>query len=406
MTIHRSVTVAALFPLLSVFLLGLCSCAKSKTDSGTASLTVNVSGPVTSVAAFDRDQVTGVAVSRSGRVFVSFPRWHDDFRGVSVAEVLSDGSVKPYPDKAWNAWRAGVTPGRRAADGTLPPDAANSFVCVQSVYVDAKDRLWILDPGSPSIAGVVAGAAKLIQVDLGSNSVVRVIPFSTAIAPEKSYLNDLRVDTRTEHVFITDSGLGGIVVLHLPSGSVKRVLDGHPSVLAESGFVPRIGGKEWKNKDGQVLQVHSDGIALDTTNNYLYWQALTGRTLYRLPLAMLKNDRVAPALLASRVENLGTTVMTDGMECDAKGNLYFSALEYGAVVRRNVDGTLQIISQGPDLAWPDTFAFGPAGSLYLTTSQIHLTKWFTTDGSQPRTPYRVLKLDLAKVDPRPLPVKK
>ena len=49
-------------------------------------------------------QVTGVACSTDGRVFVNFPRWTED-APISVAEVLKDGQLKPYPDEEWNAWR-------------------------------------------------------------------------------------------------------------------------------------------------------------------------------------------------------------------------------------------------------------------------------------------------------------
>ncbi|MFV1919095.1 hypothetical protein VPH46_06635 [Sphingomonas sp. MJ1 (PH-R8)] len=42
-------------------------------------------------------QVTGVTVSPEGRIFVNFPGWTDD-APVSVAEVLPDGSLRPYPD--------------------------------------------------------------------------------------------------------------------------------------------------------------------------------------------------------------------------------------------------------------------------------------------------------------------
>ncbi len=58
---------------------------------------------LTQVAAFEQ-QVTGVAVSPAGRIFVNFPRWEQDV-AVSVAEVMRDGSLRPYPDGSWNAWR-------------------------------------------------------------------------------------------------------------------------------------------------------------------------------------------------------------------------------------------------------------------------------------------------------------
>ena len=49
-------------------------------------------------------QVTGVTVSKDGRIFVNFPRWTED-APISVAEVTRDGQIKPYPDEEWNSWR-------------------------------------------------------------------------------------------------------------------------------------------------------------------------------------------------------------------------------------------------------------------------------------------------------------
>jgi hypothetical protein len=46
---------------------------------------------------------TGVAVSREGRIFVNFPRWSPNVL-VSVAEIISGGETKPFPDAEWNRW--------------------------------------------------------------------------------------------------------------------------------------------------------------------------------------------------------------------------------------------------------------------------------------------------------------
>ena len=50
-------------------------------------------------AAFPDKQVTGVAVSQEGRVFVNFPLWSDKHT-VSVAEVI-DGNLRPFPVGSW-----------------------------------------------------------------------------------------------------------------------------------------------------------------------------------------------------------------------------------------------------------------------------------------------------------------
>ena len=95
-------------------------------------------------------QWTGVAATKDGRLFVNFPRWSEDVP-VSVAELKS-GKLVPFPDAEWNAWERGKG-----------HDPVKRFICVQSVTVDDKGELWILDPANPGFQGVVEGGAKLIR---------------------------------------------------------------------------------------------------------------------------------------------------------------------------------------------------------------------------------------------------
>ena len=71
--------------------------------AGAAYAQAGRSAALTLVARFDH-QVTGVAVTEDGRRFVNFPRWTDD-APISVAEVMPDGTLQPYPDAKWNSWR-------------------------------------------------------------------------------------------------------------------------------------------------------------------------------------------------------------------------------------------------------------------------------------------------------------
>ena len=366
-------------------------------------------GTIEEICAIEGTQITGVAVSKSGRIFTNAPRWHDDFGGVSVFEVTGPTELTPYPPVTsgpWNAW----TP-----SGELP--ASDTFVCVQSVVVDALDRLWVLDAASPAFGGVVPGGPKLVQIDLKTNRVVRVYGFDETIAPTDSYLNDVRVDVAgTGHAFITDSGRGGLVVLDLASGLSRRVLDKHPSVLGQPGFVPVIDSREVMFPDGKLLVGHSDGIALDVARGYLYWQALTDLKLYRLPTRLLKNlsltaEQLSEAIEAqpvySAVDSDGAGVMTDGIEVDGRGNVYYTAVEQNAIMLRQPSGTLVTIVKDDDrLIWPDSLSWVAANTggtaLYVSTSQIHRTKWFSADQSQPAGPYRILKINLPANLARPL----
>ena len=106
--------------------------------AGAAYAQTGRSAALTQVAHFDH-QVTGVAVTADGRRFVSFPRWTDD-APISVAEVMPNGSLWPYPDVKWNSWR-------NARANEMP--VGEHFVCVQSIVPDGHGNLWVLDPGAP-----------------------------------------------------------------------------------------------------------------------------------------------------------------------------------------------------------------------------------------------------------------
>jgi sugar lactone lactonase YvrE len=344
---------------------------------------------LTEVARFEQDQVTGVALSKTGRVFVSFPNWHDGHR-IHVAEVDPEsGNYWPYPDEAWNAW----TVDQPIRSGMAP----DHFVCVQAVYVDDHDRLWVLDTAAPRMQGITSNARpKLVRFDLSTNAETRSFFFDNDGAPPGAYLNDVRIDTDADRAYITDSSLGGLVVLDISTGIYRRVLTGHPSTMAEPDVVLMCEGKELRfaggPNEGKVPQVHSDGIALDMIHGYLHWQALTSRTLYRIPTSVLGDFDATEDRIAAAVERVGTTVATDGMEIDARGNLYFSDFEHDAIVVRSRDGTLMTYVTDPRLSWPDSFAFGPDNSLYVTSAQIHRTAWFNRDGMMPMTPYRLFRL--------------
>ena len=159
---------------------------------------IGLAGPLTEVAAFDH-QVTGVAVAGDGRRFVNFPRWTDD-APISVAEVMEDGTLKPYPDDKWNSWR-------NAKANEMP--VADYFVCVQSIVPDGHGHLWVLDPGAPGNEKILPGAPKLVRIDLATDTVTKIIPVREDIALQGTYLNDIRFSPDGKTGYITDSGTRG-----------------------------------------------------------------------------------------------------------------------------------------------------------------------------------------------------
>ena len=306
-------------------------------------------------------QVTGVGVSRHGRIFVNFPRWEEDV-AISVAEVGPGGALTPFPNAAWNAFRAADPASAKPGD---------SFVCVQSVTVDAQDRLWVLDPAAPDLGLEVTGGPKLVCIDLAGNRVTRVYRFGAEVAPQGSYLNDIRFTADGRRAVITDSGQPGcLIVLDVGTGHARRVLDGHPSTQFQKDVSIAFDGRPLRRLDGQGPQFSADGVLIDGTDTMVFWQATTGRTMYRVPLAALFDRELDPGRLGAQVRVAARTFVADGYWFSRRSGMLLTASEDHQVRRLERDGSFSVLVDDPRLLWPDSMAEGPDGAIYVTASHI------------------------------------
>ena len=67
-----------------------------------------------------------------------------------------------------------------------------SFVSVQSIVADGRGTLWVLDTGAPNFSEPIQGGAKLVAVDLSTNTIRRVYTFTEDVVLPTTYLNDVR----------------------------------------------------------------------------------------------------------------------------------------------------------------------------------------------------------------------
>ncbi len=295
--------------------------------------------PVTS---FRGMQPTGITICEKGRMFVCFPRWRD---GVpySVTEVLGDGSHKPYPDERTNRWENG------------DPLDAGRFVCVQAVLASCG-KLYVLDTKNPSRREIIDIPA-IYMYDLYNDQWVKTLRLTYSVLPH-SYVNDLRVDELTGKIFLTDSGAPGLIVVDSETGENYRVLDRHPYTEAETDrLMP-----EGRRYDATV---HADGIAIDRRQGILFFHALSGYTLYGIPIGQLVSRRIYEGTIFRM-----RTPATDGMIMDQRGYLYMGDLERNAIVYCKPGRTkIRTLAEGGDIRWPDSFAIYD-GDLYFTNSRI------------------------------------
>ncbi|RZI76875.1 MAG: hypothetical protein EOP13_00840, partial [Pseudomonas sp.] len=261
---------------------------------------------------------TGIAFSPGGRLFVFMPRF-DAKVPYTVGEVDADGRVTPYPDAAANR-----------------PDPARpqqTLVHVPNGVFDAAGRLWLLDAGLMASSGPpMAGAPKLVCIDIATNRVLRVVPLANAVVPTSS-LNDLRVragGSGREVAYITDQGQdgqGAIVAVDLASGRAVRRLAEHGSTASVKGVLKIVEGRPVEKVDAagnrQPVQGGANGIALSHDGRTLYYAPLMGRRLYTVDAAGLL-DAPSDAAVAATVRDLGEKGMTGGLACDDRDRVYLT----------------------------------------------------------------------------------
>ena len=248
--------------------------------------------------------------------------------------------------------------------------------------MDDDGYLWILDPASPYLRGVVDEGARIYKFELKGNSLIRTYSIPSSVAPQKSYLNDIRVDAVSGTAYITESGLGAIVVVDLKSGNSHRRLDNHFSTKAELDRII-IEGVPVEAK------IHADGISLSPDRKYLYYQALCARHLYKVPTQDLRDPSIQDGLLESKVERAGEVGANDGILGDRYGNILLSGLETNSINMLNTENRLIQIIQDRRIQWPDTLAMDSGGDIYFTVSHLHLPP-------DPSNPYKIFRIRFYK----------
>ncbi|KAI1822769.1 major royal jelly protein-domain-containing protein [Xylaria intraflava] len=352
--------------------------------------------PLEVVHAYYGQWPTGVTVSSTGRIFSNFPGGLDTtnvYNGSNnifqVAELTSVTEEVAYPSLEMNQ-----PPGGAINYTTTPPTSANyqnHLIGVQSVVVDALDRLWILDTGrvlAPDgvLLSATYGGPKLVGVNLTTNEIFKTIIFPPSVAYADSYLNDVRFDLRSSVTesgqgiaYITDSsqqGRNAIVIVDLGTSESWRHLALTNSVRSESQFLSFIWGQPAYYTDGSSVQntnpTGSDGIALSADAETLYFGPFSSRYMYSVPTARLRDRGPASELLAQQsVVNHGQKGASDGFETDSNNLVYVGNNELNAInIFNPANGTSYPFVRDPRINWVDTMSIATDGHLYFTSNQL------------------------------------
>ncbi len=312
-----------------------------------------------------------VAVTPDGRIFMSLhPFYKPTYR---VVEVLEDGTTKPFPSDTWS---------RAPKEGSEV--GLNAVLGLRS---DSDGILWMLDRSPKE-----GYPGRLVAWDTRGEKLHRVIHIGKPLLGEKPFLNDLAIDSSNKFAYIVDMatpGQSALIVLDLVSGFGRRVLQGHPSTQPEDidividGLVVHLGETP--------ARVGLNPITIDTNFEWLYFGAMSGKSLYRIRTKYLRDTSLSGEELAQKVQRFGDKPISDGITMDGGGNIYVTDIENNAIGIVGPSGKYTVIHVDPKLlSFPDGMSFSHNSSVYVTVNQLHRSEVLHgTDVSAP--PFYLLR---------------
>lgn len=311
------------------------------------------------------EPIGNVAVSAAGEVFFTV---HPESRpqGNKLLHFV-DGASVPFPSVQ---------------------SQRDLFDTVLGVVIDQQNRLWTIDHGNHGMR-----TPRLLAFDLASGEVVHDKKFDETIAPSGSFLQDLQVSADGHTVVIADASVWrkrpALIVYNTDTATARRVLDGHASVSAEN-FIISNHGRDMQFAAGLVtLRGGVDGMAIDA--EWLYYGALSGAALYRIPVSALVDPDNNDAELAASVERYADKPLSDGFSIDTLGNVYVTDVEHGAVFRIAADREPVTLLRSEKIRWADALSFGPEGWLYVADSDLYNVVLQPRDHIKTHGPYKIFR---------------
>lgn len=293
-----------------------------------------------------------LSVDSPTRIFFTF---HPEARPPVNLALWEGDDWRPFPDAQWQP-------------GGSHPEALNE---VLSVRVDrTRRRVWALDNGLHGL-----NTPRLLAFDADSGALVHSYTFSRDIAGLGSHYNDFQISSDGNTLYIADASFfaktPALVVYDVAAQQARRLLDGHPGVIAER-YIPRIGDRSMEALGLVAIRPGVDSIALSADDQWLYFAPVTNNYLWRIATRHLRDPDLSAESLARKAQRFALKTMSDGIIASTDGSIYLTDPEHFAIQQLDASGVLQTVVRNDRLLrWPDGLSIGPDGALYVTASGLH-----------------------------------
>ncbi|KAJ7810873.1 hypothetical protein B0H14DRAFT_2322140, partial [Mycena olivaceomarginata] len=208
-------------------------------------------------------------------------------------------------------------------------------------------------------------------------------------------LDDIRFNPATGMGYLTDAGVGALIVLDIDSGRAIRVLDGDESTGA---FTPPSGeGTLLRSSTGAFSYVTADQLEVSPDGTYLHWQPASGG-MFRIETQYLDaafyNSSLANTL-AQFFEPFALTPSTGGTAIDAEGSIYVSDTDRQAIEKVYANGTRVTVVRDEKLLWVDAMWISSDEKLWMPAAQLNRGVPFSPGGvNRIVTPLHVYTVDI------------
>ncbi len=287
---------------------------------------------------------------------------------------VSINPLTPSNTKVFKLNIDGANTGEPYPNDDLVTGKESQIKAIIGIKTDSKGNLWMLDMANK----------QFLVWNTGNNALEKTLKIPADVTIETSFLQDFVIDEKHNRVIIADMTQGDLksaplpafIVINIETGEAKRMAQGHQSML------PEIEG-------GFAL----NPIAIDPSYNYIYFGALNGRTIYRVPAQSFESEEQ----LRQTIEKFGEKSFSDGIAVDANENVYVTNIEKNEIGIFNKENGFKTLAKLPEnQSWPDGLHVANDGYLYGTVDQLNRTAALNNGKDESTGPYLVVRTKLSK----------